>query len=278
ARCCGRECDKGIAAMSLIHSGPMPCCDEVPRDYNFAADILRRNLDAGRAGKAAFIDPRGSYSYAALAERVDRFGHVLRSLGIRREERALLCLPDTIDWPTTFLGAIKAGVVPVPVNTLLTEEDYRFMLADSRARLLVVADTLVPKLAAAIRDSNDLAHVIVCGDEPTNYAALNTLMAGAKTEPVAVATTRDDACFWLYTSGSTGRPKAAVHTHADLRLTNDLYAASILGLTADDVCYSVAKLFFAYGLGNAMTFPLSVGATTVLLPDRPTPDGVAELI
>ena len=114
----------------------------IPRDYNFAADILKRNLDAGRGGKIAFIDPRGKYSYAELAERVERFGHVLRSLGVRREERILICLLDGIDWPTAFLGAIKAGVVAVPVNTLMTEDDYRFMLEDSRARLLVVSEAL----------------------------------------------------------------------------------------------------------------------------------------
>jgi benzoate-CoA ligase family protein len=264
--------------MTFAQSGPRPHCDEVPREYNFAADILRRNVDAGRSRKAAFIDPHGSYGYAELTERVNRFAHVLRSLGIRREERVLICLPDTIDWPTTFLGAIKAGVVAVPVNTLLTEDDYRFMLRDSRARLLVVADMLLPKLAAAIRDSSDLEHVIVCGEAPTDYPLLDNLMAAAKAESVTAATTRDDACFWLYTSGSTGKPKAAVHTHADLRLTNDLYAASILGLTENDVCYSVAKLFFAYGLGNALTFPLSAGATTVLLPERPTPELVADIL
>ena len=124
--------------------------DAVPRDYNFAADILKRNLDAGRGEKIAYIDHRGSYSYAALAARVERFGHVLRALDVRREERVLICLTDTIDWPAAFLGAIKAGVVAVPVNTLLTEDDYRFMLEDSRARLLVVSEELLPKFARAI--------------------------------------------------------------------------------------------------------------------------------
>src|SRR5271170_905421 len=135
----------------------------IPRDYNFAADILRRNLDAGRGGKTAFIDHHGACSYAELADRVERFGHVLRSLGIRREERILICLLDSIDWPAAFLGAIKAGVVAVPVNTLMTEDDYRFMLDDSRARLLVVSEELLPKFASSIAASADLAHVIVSG-------------------------------------------------------------------------------------------------------------------
>ncbi len=255
----------------------------IPRDYNFAADILKRNLDAGRGGKIAFIDHRGQYSYAELADRVARFGDALAALGVRREERVLICLLDTIDWPTAFLGAIKAGVVAVPVNTLMTEDDYRFMLEDSRARVLVVSAELLPKFEKAIAASPDLAHVIVSGDTvPGNMAPgrrrFDDVLAAAKPESLTARTTRDDMCFWLYTSGSTGKPKGAVHTHADLKLTDDLYAAPILGIKANDICYSVAKLFFAYGLGNALTFPMSAGATTVLLPARPTPDLVADIL
>ena len=149
--------------------------DAVPRDYNFAADILKRNLDAGRGDKTAYIDDRGSYSYAELAARVERFGHVLRSLDIRRDERVLICLTDTIDWPTAFLGAIKAGVVAVPVNTLLTEEDYRFMLGDMRARLLVVSEELYPKFAKAIARRKDLAHVIVSGENPHGHSCASPI-------------------------------------------------------------------------------------------------------
>jgi benzoate-CoA ligase len=252
--------------------------DAIPRDYNFAADILKRNLDAGRAGKLAYIDQRRGWTYGDLAERVDRFGHVLRLLGIHREERVLLCLLDTIDWPTAFLGAIKAGAVPVPVNTLLTEDDYRFMLDDSRARLLVVSEELYPKLAKAIAASKELAHVIVSGETTHGHERFETLLAGAKKDAATAPTVRDDMCFWLYTSGSTGKPKAAVHTHADLKFTDELYGKPYLGITENDVCYSVAKLFFAYGLGNALTFPMSAGATTVLLPMRPTPELVADIL
>jgi benzoate-CoA ligase family protein len=257
--------------------------DTIPRDYNFAADILKRNLDAGRGNKPAYIDHRGQYTYAELADRVERFGAMLRSLGMRREERVLICLLDSIDWPTAFLGAIKAGVVAVPVNTLMTEADYRFMLNDSRARLLVVSEALYDKFASAIRDSDHLEHVIVAGGNAHSHLSFDALMGEAKNgfrsgENITAATTRDDMCFWLYTSGSTGRPKGAVHTHADLKLTDALYAAPVIGITENDICYSVAKLFFAYGLGNALTFPLSVGATTVLLAARPTPDAVAELL
>ena len=255
--------------MSLAPPSPPPRPSAIPRDYNFAADILQRNLDAGRGDKPAFIDPRGTYSYAELARRVERFGHVLRSLGIRREERILICLTDTVDWPTAFLGAIKAGVVAVPVNTLMTEDDYRFMLKDSRARLLVVSEALYSKFRDVIGEADALEHVIVSGDDAHAHLSLDELLAGAKTEAMTASTTRDDICFWLYTSGSTGKPKGAVHSHADLRLTDELYAGPILGITESDICYSVAKLFFAYGLGNALTFPMSAGATTVLLPQRP---------
>src|SRR5439155_10302297 len=252
--------------------------DAIPRSYNFAADIIERNLKAGRANKPVYIDPRGSWTYGQLAERVDRFGHVLRSLGIRREERILLALLDTIDWPTAFLGAMKAGVIPIPVSTLMTEEDYRFMLADSRAKALVVSEALLPKFANLIGSSSDVLHVIVSGENACGHDRFEDLLASARPEPYTAPTTRDDMCFWLYTSGSTGRPKGAVHVHANLRLTTDLYGIGVLGLEESDVCYSVAKLFFAYGLGNAMTFPMAVGATTVLSPDRPTPDTVAAIL
>jgi benzoate-CoA ligase len=203
---------------------------------------------------------------------------VLRSLGVRREERILLCLLDTIDWPTAFLGALKAGVVAVPVNTLLTADEYRFMLADSRARLLVVSDTLYPRFAPLLADCPDLAQVIVSGENAHGHLRFEDLIETAAPEPATAATCRDDIAFWLYTSGSTGKPKGAVHVHTDLRLTHDLYGGPVLGLQESDVVYSVAKLFFAYGLGNALTFPLSVGATAVLLPERPTVEAVAALL
>jgi benzoate-CoA ligase family protein len=264
-----------IAQPTLAPAAPV---DAIPRDYNFAAAILQQNLDAGRSEKVAYIDPRGSWTYRDLAARVDRFASALRSLDIRREERILVCLLDTIDWPTAFLGAIKAGVVPVPVNTLLTEDDYRFMLEDSRARLLVVSEELYPKFAKAIGAGANLAHVVVSGVNAHGLHRFEELLAGGGPAIAAAPTSRDDICFWLYTSGSTGKPKAAVHTHADLALTDALYAKPFLGIAETDVCFSVAKLFFAYGLGNALTFPMAAGATTILLPDRPTPELVAAIL
>jgi benzoate-CoA ligase family protein len=251
---------------------------KVPRDYNFAADVLQGNLDAGRGAKPAYIDARGVTTYGQLADRVARFGALLRLLGISREERVLLALTDTIDWPTAFLGCLKAGAIAVPVNTLLTEDDYRFMLADSRAKLLVVSDVLYPKFEKLIKESPDLEHVIVSGDDALGHKRFEDLIASTKPEPYTAPTTSDDMAFWLYTSGSTGKPKGAVHVHASLKLTADLYGTPVADIKESDVVYSVAKLFFAYGLGNAMTFSLSVGATTVLLNERPTPDGVAALL
>ena len=264
-----------IAQPTLAPAAPV---DAIPRDYNFAAAILMHNLDAGRGEKVAYIDPRGSWTYRDLVARVDSFGRALRALDIRREERILIGLLDSIDWPTAFLGAIKAGVVPVPVNTLLTEDDYRFMLEDSRARLLVVSEELYPKFAKAISACANLAHVVVSGANGHGHRRFEELLAAGGPAVATAPTVRDDICFWLYTSGSTGKPKAAVHTHADLALTDALYAKPFLGIGETDVCYSVAKLFFAYGLGNALTFPMAAGATTILLPDRPTPELVAAIL
>src|SRR6476646_4867923 len=235
----------------------------IPRDYNFAADVLQSNLEAGRAGKLAYDDGKRRLTYGELADRVARFGAALRGLGLRREERVLMAMLDTVDWPTAFLGCLKAGIVAVPVNTLLTEDDYRFMLADSRAKCLVVSETLFPKFEKLIKQSPDLEHVIVAGDNPQNldakgYRLFEDLIASDEPEDYTAPTVADDIAFWLYTSGSTGKPKGAVHVHASLKLTADLYGTPVAGLKESDVVYSVAKLFFAYGLGNAMTFPLTV--------------------
>jgi len=247
----------------------------IPRLYNFAEDVLTRNLKAGRAGKTAYIDSRGSWTYGQLAERVARFGNLLRGLGIQREQRILICLPDTIDWPTSFLGGVKAGVVAIPVNTLLSEAEYRIIVEDSRARLLIVSEELYPLFAHLIDAAPDLEHVIVSGSQGFGHALFeDTLQAAAATDYTA-PTVNDEICFWLYTSGSTGTPKAAVHVHATLGFTAACYGAQVLRLTEGDIVHSVSKMFFAYGLGNSMVHPLSVGATTVLASERPTPNSVA---
>jgi len=264
---------EGVYVSSMA---PADAAEGIPRNYNFATDLFRRFSDRGWLDKTAYIDPHGSWSYRQLRERAERFSRLLEAHSIQPGERVLMCLTDTIDWPTVFLGTLNAGRVAVPVNTLMTEDDYRFMLDDSGARILVVSRELYPKFERLVSRVANFHVIVSGGDTPSLERQIQDLAEGAPYAPPP--TTCDSIAFWLYTSGSTGRPKAAVHVHADLRLTNDLYAAPILGITENDVCFSVAKLFFAYGLGNAMTFPLSAGATTVLLPDRPTPDGVAALM
>jgi benzoate-CoA ligase len=250
---------------------------DIPRDYNAAHDLIGRNLQEGRAGKIAYIDDHGTCTYGDLAERVNRCAAALTGLGLQREQRILMCLLDTIDFPAVFLGAIKAGIVPVAGNTLLTTKDYDYMLRDSRAAALVVSAPLLPTFAPLVGSLPDLKHVIVSGatDDvgPTRHS-LAELMAAAAPEFEPAATTCDDACFWLYSSGSTGAPKGTIHVHSSLIATAELYAKPILGIRGADVVFSAAKLFFAYGLGNGLTFPLSVGATTVLMAERPTPAAV----
>ena len=272
-----------VAEKIAAETGADPVVGESPQYYNFAADVLRLNLDAGRANKPAYIDAQGTCTYGQLADRVSRFGAALRGLGIRREERVLMALTDTVDWPTAFLGCLKAGIIAVPVNTLLTEADYHFMLTNSRAKALVVSEVLFPRFEKIIAQCPDLEHVVVSGTNPhildaKSYRLFEDLIGGEDADGYTAPTVAEDMAFWLYTSGSTGKPKGAVHVHGSLKLTADLYGTPVAGLKESDVVHSVAKLFFAYGLGNAMTFPLSVGATTVLNPERPTPDGVAALL
>jgi benzoate-CoA ligase len=239
---------------------------DIPRDYNAAEDLIGRNLQAGRGAKVAFIDDAGQCTYAELADRANRFGNHLLSLGLRMEDRILIAMHDSIDWPVAFLGAIKAGIVPVAVNTLLTPKDYEYMLADSRAKALLVSPPLKAQFEPFLSKLPFLKHVLV--------PPFAELIAKSNPELKPAPTTRDDPCFWLYSSGSTGMPKGTVHVHSSLRLTAELYAQGVLGITASDVCFSAAKLFFAYGLGNSLTFPLSAGATAVLMAERPTPDAV----
>ncbi len=246
----------------------------IPRDYNAAADLVERNLAAGRGGKTAYIDDAGHYSFAQLAERVNRFGSGLKALGLQMEDRVLLAMSDTIDWPSAFLGAIKAGIVPIAVNTLLTTKDYEYMLSDSRAKALLVSEALLPQFAPLLEKLPFLRHVIVSGADAKGHTAFMEVLARGSDRLEAAPTTRDDPCFWLYSSGSTGMPKGTVHVQSSMLLTAKLYAKGVLGIRESDTSFSAAKLFFAYGLGNSLSFPLAVGATTVLMAERPTPAAV----
>ncbi|MEW6688674.1 MAG: benzoate-CoA ligase family protein [Pseudomonadota bacterium] len=239
---------------------------EIPRDYNAADDLVGRNLAAGRGAKVAYIDDAGQCSYAELAERACRFGNHLLSLGLRMEDRVLIAMHDTIDWPVAFLGCIRAGIVPIAVNTLLTTKDYEFMLSDSRAKALLVSPPLKPQFDPLIGKLPFLKHVLV--------SPFAEILSKSNPNLSPAPTTRDDPCFWLYSSGSTGMPKGTVHVHGSMRITAELYAVGVLGMREGDTVFSAAKLFFAYGLGNSLSFPLTVGATTVLMAERPTPDAV----
>jgi 4-hydroxybenzoate-CoA ligase/benzoate-CoA ligase len=253
--------------------------EPLPRRYNAAADLVDGNLRAGRGARIALREPGRDTTYAQLGERMNRAGNALRAVGLDVEQRALLCMLDTADFPAVFWGAIKAGAVPVPVNTLLTSQDYDFMLRDSRARIVVASGALLDKLVPVLAAQPWLRALVVSDPDPAGLPAipgievhaLEDLLAAASPALAAAETTPDDVAFWLYSSGSTGRPKGAIHLHSHPIATARLYGQGILGLTEGDVCFSAAKLFFAYGLGNGMTFPFSVGASAVLLSERPTP-------
>ena len=242
--------------------------------FNFAQHLLQ--LNAAHPERSAFIDDFGVLSYGELAERAARLGAGLRALGLRREERVLLLMLDGNDWPVSFLGAMYAGVVPVAVNTLLTADDYAYMLEHSRAQAVLVSGALLPALSAAmVKADHEVCKVIVSHPvAPLHTGEVEFGAFVAAQPPLAkpAATGPDDPGFWLYSSGSTGRPKGTVHSQANPYWTAELYGKGVLALSEADVCFSAAKLFFAYGLGNALTFPVSVGATTLLMAERPTPD------
>lgn len=251
---------------------------DLPRRYNAATHFIDRHLAEGRGEKIAVIDDAGRYSYADLARRVNRAGNALRNLGVGPEQRVMLCLLDGIDFVAAFWGAIKIGAVPVPVNTLLTAADYDYMLRDSRAPLLMVSEPLFDRFAAARATQPHLKSIVLQSARPQpgfgGYHHFGTLCQMASDRLAPAETTPDDVAFWLYSSGSTGAPKGAVHMHGSLQQTAHLYGEGVLGVAADDLVFSAAKLFFAYGLGNAMTFPLHAGATALLMAERPTPESV----
>ena len=276
--------------LARVDRSTSPATIHLPREYNAAVEFIDANPAKGRADKTAFIDADGSYTYGELAERVNRAGNALRTLGAGLETRVLMCMLDGIDFPAVFWGAIKAGCVPIPINTLLTANDYAHMLRDSRAPIAVVSEALLERFGPALADQPHVEQVVVAGGEPrgdaggaagtggTDRHQLANLLAAASPRLDAAPTTCDDVAFWLYTSGSTGTPKGSMHLHRDLVTTAEHYGVATLGIREDDLVYSAAKLFFAYGLGNGMTFPFHVGATTVVLAGRPTPDAVMALL
>jgi benzoate-CoA ligase len=265
--------------------------------FNFAEHLFAVN--AHRAEKLAFIDDQGSLRYGELQDRVRRIAQGLLYQGLRREDRVLLLMHDNIDWPISFLGCLYAGIVPVAVNTLLSADDYAYMLSHCQAKAALVSAPLRATLTQAIEKSStkpktvivsglaDRASTSASASTSTNASASAAANASGGASDIAIealyeasplthcaATHADEIAFWLYSSGSTGKPKGTVHTHGNPYWTAELYGKQVLQLQESDICFSAAKLFFAYGLGNALSFPLSVGATVVLMAERPTPDAV----
>ncbi len=252
----------------------------LPDQFNAATYFIDRHLKEGRTQKIAIESEDVRLTYGQLCERVNRFGNALRQLGVRIEERILLLLLDGPEFAISFFGAIKIGAVAVPVNTLLKPADYQYLLNNSRARVAVVSASLYPQIEAIPWEQlRYLEHTIVVGAGSTGGASgFDEILEQNPPDLEAEPTSKDDAAFWLYSSGSTGVPKACVHLQHDMVVCSERYAKSILGMTEHDRCFSVAKLFFAYGLGNALYFPLAVGGTSILWPGPPKPQHVFDVI
>ncbi len=273
----------------MSQSGEHVARVDIPTIFNAATYFVDRNIDEGRGEKTAVVYEGQEFSYGQVAEMVNRAGNALRDLGLQWEQRALLLLLDCPEYVAAFFGAMKIGAIPIPTNTLLKPPDYSYLLNDSRAAFAVVSEQLLPLLEPVRAECHFLKEVIVVcaqpGDNATQaaykskgYRLFHEICAAASPQLEPVPTSKDDAAFWLYSSGTTGFPKGAVHLHRNMVYCAEFYAKGILHMTEDDRCFSVAKLFFAYGLGNGLYFPFAVGGSTVLFPGRPEPRKVFETI
>jgi benzoate-CoA ligase len=248
------------------------------RIYNAAVELVDRNIEKGYGEKTAIYYREQEISYDQLLKQVNKAGNGFKSLGIEIENRVMLLLPDCPQFFYTFLGAIKIGAVAVPVNTLLRANDYLYVLNDCRAKVLVVSEEMVNLIEPILAEAEYLKQIVVVGRAKEGEIAFDSLIAAQPEELTAAKTCPDDTAFWVYSSGTTGFPKGVVHLHHDMIYAADTYTNEVLSLTPNDVMYSTSKLFFSYGLGNALYYPLRNGAATVLCPERPEPKVIMEII
>jgi len=251
---------------------------DIPAQFNVARFFVDRHVEEGRGSRTAFHYEDTSITYGGLQELVNRTGNALLSLGVQREQRVLCLLLDSPEFLGTFWGAIKIGAIPIPVNTMMRAQDYLYFLDDSRAPVAVISEPLLAEVGPVLSQARYLKHVVVAGKPSAGQIGFDEWVSKAPARLDAVETSKDDAAFWLYSSGSTGRPKGAVHLQHDMVYCSDSYALQVLGMTESDKTVSAAKLFFAYGLGNNMYFPMRVGGQGVLYPHRPLPEAMFELI
>jgi benzoate-CoA ligase family protein len=251
---------------------------DIPRDFNAGVWFVDRHVAEGRADRLAIRHAGRDLTYGAVHAGTNRVGNALRRLGVRMEQRVLVLLPDCPEFVYAFWGAVKIGAVPIPTNTLLKPRDYAHILDDCRAEVAIAGEELAPAIEEVRPRLRYLRDVVVVGRAGPGQLALEELVAEASEELAPAQTTKDDVAFWLYTSGTTGTPKAAVHLHHDMVVCCEGFGRHVLEIGPEDRCFSVARLFFAYGLGNALYFPFHVGASTVLHPQRPEPTKVFEIL
>jgi 4-hydroxybenzoate-CoA ligase len=248
------------------------------RDYNAAVDFVDRHVAEGRGDKTAFVDPYRHLTYGELCDAAARIGPMLARLGIEPENRIALVLLDTVEFPILFWGAIRAGIVPVLLNTRLTVDQYRYLLEDSRAKAVFVSAELLPLVQEATKDLPTLKALVVVGRAPDTELRFDRLLAAENEGSAPARTCADEVAYWLYSSGTTGMPKGVMHVHSSPRFIAQTSGQRRIGYRENDIVFSAAKMFFAYGLGNSIICPMWVGATTVVFPERPTPQAVCETL